>query len=68
MLGYVAMDVAPPYQTALGGVSSGYLSPGFPWCDWLSGVGRFSDVVPPGEWFVSSCGFLAHRANCNLAF
>jgi hypothetical protein len=45
MLGCVTMDVAPPYQTALGGVGSGCLSPSFPWWDGPSGASR--DVVIP---------------------
>jgi hypothetical protein len=44
-LGSVAMDVVLPYRTALGGIRSGYLSPGFSWWDGLFGVGRFSEVV-----------------------
>jgi hypothetical protein len=47
-LGYVAMDVAPPYRTAFLVHQSGYLSPGFPWWDGLCGISRFSEVVPPG--------------------
>jgi hypothetical protein len=31
ILGCVAMDVAPPYWTVLGVISSRCLSPGFPW-------------------------------------
>jgi hypothetical protein len=30
MLGCVAVSVAPPYQTALGGIGSGFLSSSFP--------------------------------------
>jgi hypothetical protein len=48
MLGCVAMDVAPPYGTVLGEINSGCLIPGFPWWDGLSGVGRLSEVLPPG--------------------
>jgi hypothetical protein len=46
VLGCVAMDVAPPYLTALAGIDSMYLSPGFPWWDGPSSAGRFSKVVP----------------------
>jgi hypothetical protein len=38
MLDCMAMDVAPPYQTALGGIHSGCLSPGCSWWDGSSGV------------------------------
>jgi hypothetical protein len=46
MLGYVAMDVAHPFWTALGGIRSGCLNLGFPWWDGPSSAGRFSEVVP----------------------
>jgi hypothetical protein len=53
MLACLVMDVAPLCQIALGGVSSGWLSPVFPWYDGPSGAGRISEVLP-GGWFVSS--------------
>jgi hypothetical protein len=44
MLGCVAMDFAPPYQTALRGIISGYLSPGFPSWVGLSGADCFFEM------------------------
>jgi hypothetical protein len=49
MLGCMEMGVAPLYWAALGvRISSGCLSPGFPWWDGLSEAGGFSEVVPQG--------------------
>jgi hypothetical protein len=54
MLGYMAMNGAPPYQTAFEGIDSGCLSLGFPWWDGPSGVGGFSEVVLERSWDVNS--------------
>jgi hypothetical protein len=44
----VVTDIVPYCQTALGTIGSGYLSPGLPLSDGLSGVGRMSEVVQTG--------------------
>jgi hypothetical protein len=44
VLGCVAMDVDPSYQTALGGIGSGCLSAIF--CLGPFGTGGFSEMVP----------------------
>jgi hypothetical protein len=49
ILGSVTMDVAPPYQAALKGISFECLSPNSSWWDGLSGLYEFSNVVLPGE-------------------
>jgi hypothetical protein len=44
----------PLFVRHLGGVGSGFLNSVFPWCGGPSGVSRISEVLLPGDWFVSS--------------
>jgi hypothetical protein len=67
-LGCVAMDVAHPYRTTLGGVGSECLSPVFPWWDGLSGSGGFSEVVLYGASLWAFAGPFCTQGKLPMSF